>query len=854
MVGWDDAVGSPGGLPEFTAGKSENPNSRPRYQTCHPGQMQDKPRTGIPGVREICSIGYGGFEDQQFPCHKPLPALIWGMLQIPIMLPDLWQQEAVRALREGCDVIVDAPTGAGKTRVFELFVEKGTGLRGKQAVYTVPTRALANDKWREWTADGWKVGIATGDLARNLNAPVLVATLETQRERILSGNPPALLVIDEYQLVADVRRGLNYELAMALPPPSTQLLLLSGSVRNPGDLAAWLERLGRQVRVIRITERPVPLDDLGVHELPRVPDSIVGFWPRTAAGAIAARLSPLLIFAPRRREAEKIARQIAGALPADDPISLSPEDHQVLGADMAKLLQKRVAYHHSGLSYSVRADWVERLGKKGELKVIVATTGLAAGINFSVRSVMVASVKYSEGPYQRELRPDELLQMFGRAGRRGIDTQGHVIYAANTPRIFDGAPRQVRRVNQLDWPTLLRVMETAADQGQPPLERVAEVVSRLFSQQRLPLGFEHSHGAATADPDPRYGPTRKEILTPDQGWIPASGARVETAFLGQCMSCSKERWLPALGMAVIAEKHGPGRLCKLKQEGGGFVYGKEVILASLGNENLWVPASWIRKALKTRERFTKEQFEQVVVPMISNDWKPAEFREVVVHGRILAARLDLQKIPVEAIKVGDFALIDPPTRRVAVQNQTSYLLRDGSPWNPPPGSAAYWWRKLGLIEEDGRPSPRGRVVSRFQGGEGLMIAAALEDATYPVEDLVNHLANIRGGYRFHEFADGESQRLAMAARAQFGHVDVEGYLEAGLCPGFGEGTWEAMELYRSGGLRALGEDKGDISRGDLERASLEWKSLLRHVVHASDPGIERWGRFRECALKLLEDS
>ncbi|MFM8983773.1 MAG: DEAD/DEAH box helicase, partial [Spartobacteria bacterium] len=98
-------------------------------------------------------------------------------------LPDLWQQDAVRHLKSGADVIIDAPTGAGKTRVFELFLKTPEASRLGQAVYTVPTRALANDKWHEWRALGWNVGIATGDIAENLHAPVLVATLETQRER-----------------------------------------------------------------------------------------------------------------------------------------------------------------------------------------------------------------------------------------------------------------------------------------------------------------------------------------------------------------------------------------------------------------------------------------------------------------------------------------------------------------------------------------------------------------------------------------------------------------------------------------------------------------------------------------------
>lgn len=166
-----------------------------------------------------------------------------------VAVPDLWQQEAVVALRAGKDVVVQAPTGSGKTLIFELWSNQGKN-RG-QAIYTVPTRALANDKLAEWRARGWDVGIATGDLAENLYAPVLVATLETQKNRLLRGDGPALLVVDEYQMIADPDRGLNYELSIALAPPETQLLLLSGSVANPQDLVKWLRRLGRDAILVK---------------------------------------------------------------------------------------------------------------------------------------------------------------------------------------------------------------------------------------------------------------------------------------------------------------------------------------------------------------------------------------------------------------------------------------------------------------------------------------------------------------------------------------------------------------------------------------------------------------------------
>jgi len=117
-----------------------------------------------------------------------------------VTIPDLWQQDAVTALREGRDVVVHAPTGAGKTLIFELWSNQGKLKKG-QAIYTVPTRALANDKLAEWRSKGWNVGIATGDLSENLEAPILVATLETQKNRLIRGDGPKLLVVDEYQML-----------------------------------------------------------------------------------------------------------------------------------------------------------------------------------------------------------------------------------------------------------------------------------------------------------------------------------------------------------------------------------------------------------------------------------------------------------------------------------------------------------------------------------------------------------------------------------------------------------------------------------------------------------------------------
>lgn len=765
----------------------------------------------------------------------------------PLHLPDLWQQDAVRHLKSGADMIIDAPTGAGKTRVFELFLKTPEAARLGQAVYTVPTRALANDKWHEWRALGWNVGIATGDISENLHAPVLVATLETQRERILSGNAPGFLILDEYQMLADAQRGLNYEMAMALPPVSTRLLLLSGSVRNPSDIAEWLRGLGRRVELIQVQERPVPLDELPIENLPRVPDSVHGFWPRVAAAALLAGLTPLLLFAPRRRDAEKMATQIAAALPVDSPLPMTPGDQNLLGRDLARLLQHRVAFHHSGLSYSARADWIEPLGKAGKLHVIVATTGLAAGINFSVRSVMVTSTTYGDARFRRELRPDELLQMFGRAGRRGLDERGFVLTAPNLPGLLDAAPRQLRRVNQMDWPTLLRVMEAAVAEGQNPLARASLVCERLFSRQKIAPDLASALGSSQSSK--RHGPSRVEFLGPDHCWHSLNGAREETRPLGECLSLHKERWIPALRVPLALELLPYGRACKIT-EGRSFAYGKEVAVAR-AKETRFQPLPWIQKllGLGKSEAFSKDELTCDIIPLLESQWSPGAFHSTALHGSNLMARLSLANVPVPSVVMPDgVALWNPPRRRVSALPAVD----ESNVFNPPAGSAAHAWRQLGLVDQSGTPTPRGRIFSRFQGGEGLMIAAALEDTKYPIEDIVSHLANLRGGARFVDFADGASQRMAVTAREIYGHVDHEGYLEGGLCPGFGEGTCEALSLHRSGGMRSLEKQTDAIRKGDIERATLEWRSLLRHIVHAADPIFPRWKDLQAAARAALE--
>lgn len=789
-----------------------------------------------------------------------------------LTLPDLWQQEAVRHIKAGRDVIVDAPTGAGKTWIFELLIDQKI-IKG-QSVYTVPTRALANDKRAEWLRKGWQTGIQTGEISDHADAPVVVATLETQRERLLRGDGPALLVIDEYQMLADPVRGLAYELAIALAPKSTRLLLLSGSVANAKDVADWMKRLGREAEVVSTRTRPVPLDELPVELLPRrAPKRITGFWPRLAAEVLMADAAPLLIFAPRRNDAEKIARQIHGALPTPDELKLTLEQQQILGPDLSQLLRGRIAVHHSGLGYQQRAGIIEPLAKAGQLRVIVATTGLAAGINFSVRSVIVADTHYHDGKCERELTPDELLQMFGRAGRRGLDEVGYVITAARTPRLGDASPRHLRRSNQVDWPSLLRIMHHAAQAERCPFDAARQVCASLFSKQKVVLGFD-GDPAGEVKPPSRAGaaPARNkpETVRPDQHTMFGLGPTLVQVFNSRGEWEEKKRdqvlqgpladawvlWRNAMEPALtvyhfVSESFPVGRVCRIEKNGK-QIYGREVALATEKSPRRFALTRNIREitGLEAGKEYSIDQLDEAVLPLMEPHLYGGRVAGMVQRQEVLALQLDFSGVlwPMYEDRHGAF-LVAPDERTVAVEeNVPRFVDKDGAEHMAGSHTAAYAWRKLGLIEENGHPTARGVIFSLFHAGEGLAIAAALEDKSYPLPALALHIANLRGGRRFSETREpGESERLATVCLQTYGAANFDGYLDGGLPAGYGAGAAEILQCYLTG----KGTSLEQVGPGDMERAFTEWLSLLRQISNAPSEGPERWQIFRGVCAGLL---
>src|SRR5262249_49510730 len=183
---------------------------------------------------------------------------------------------------------------------------------------------------------------------------------------------------------------------------------------------------------------------------------------------------------------------LARQLPTPNPLQLSTEQKLMVGEHLAKLLKSRIAYHHSGLSYGARAGVIEPLAKAGQLRVVVATMGLAAGINFSLRSVALAAESYRREEAEQLLRPDEILQMFGRAGRRGLDETGFVLITANEIRLRDAHPSQLSRSRAVDWGALLGLMNAAAQHGRDPFTEAVQAQGRLFTTKPIFLGVEES--------------------------------------------------------------------------------------------------------------------------------------------------------------------------------------------------------------------------------------------------------------------------------------------------------------------------------------------------------------------------
>lgn len=793
-----------------------------------------------------------------------------------LALPDSWQRKALNFLREGKDVVLHAPTGAGKTFVFEQLIE--SGWKGK-AVYTVPTRALANDKFRDWLKRGWDVGLVTGDLHYRSEASVIVATLETQRGSVGQGLGPDLFVVDEYQLLGDQRRGPTYEVTIALTPQHTRLLLMSGSVANPIEVADWLRGHGRAVELVSEGKRPVPLNEVFAESLLRQPfrgRKIRGHWPKLVAGVMQANLGPLLIFAPKRAAAEELARQLAMELPEIEPLELSADQRRIAGRELVGLLKKRIAFHHSGLDYIKRAGVVEPLAKAGQLQVVVATTGLGAGVNFSMRSVLVTDREYRVNDEMSLIRPDELLQMFGRAGRRGMDDRGFVIVVPKQARMNDARPLRLHRSQTLDWAALLREMTLAIKENRNPVEAARDLAGRLFSEEKVRLGLDLSLSSL---PQKHYSIAntrdigdRDEVVEMRNSvglWERKSG-QTKTR-LCDALALSKGEWVNPLSLPETLGKVKIGNPCRFGNKKN-RTYGREIPVATYleGNSEKGRKVTLIksfRKKLREsttedipriRKKFSRKVWRRNGLEEILRDRFPllsqgGELVEMVDRGKVLRARLSYESAFVLGWKdVRGKVLLNPPMRRVKrIYDSPFREISEKSGRDLDMMSPCEAWYELGLIDENARPTTRGKIFSFFSRGEGLAIAVAVEDLNYSIDELIFDLANLRAGHRFRSFATSES-RLAMVCREAFGFRDCRGYLRSGLPDEYGEGATEAIHNRKR--LLSENQESVDFSSGDLERVEIEWKSLVSLIARAPSLPIDRWQELQKRARAIVGEN
>lgn len=378
--------------------------------------------------------------------------------------------------------------------VAEAAVARALQLR-KSVLYTSPIKALSNQKFRDFRRlfGRQQVGIMTGDVTENEEAPILVMTTEIFHNMLVVRDLSRIasvscLIFDEFHYLADRDRGRVWEEAVILCPKDIQVVCLSATMTNIDELASWIRDVFGEVRVIVDGTRPVPLNyhyhTLGELHPALRPDGRpnrklmelemydsyrdVGVddagWERRrrrgpVTGAIevaeqllARDMTPALYFLFSRKDTERAAIDVAGALPeiaaplrariiqaSEDCLRRLPSDMQGLSqtARLAGCLQSGVGFHHAGVLPELK-ELVEELFGRGLIRLLFATETFALGVNMPARTVVLSRITKFDGETHRQLTAREFHQMAGRAGRRGKDVLGHVVLVADPWMPFEG--------------------------------------------------------------------------------------------------------------------------------------------------------------------------------------------------------------------------------------------------------------------------------------------------------------------------------------------------------------------------------------------------------------------------------
>jgi len=336
------------------------------------------------------------------------------------------QEEAIFELLVGNHVILNTPTGSGKSLV-GTAAHFAALAADRRSWYTAPIKALVSEKFfalcRVFGSD--RVGMITGDAAVNPDAPIICCTQEILANRALRDGRLTdvdVAIVDEFHFYGDPQRGWAWQVPL-LELPQTQFLLMSATLGNVESFRRDLTaRTGRETTVVRSARRPVPLDfefrtstlHRSVEELlatDKAPIYLVHFTQKDATEAAQnyVALDPL-------SKSEKAAvKEAIGDFRFDSPI----------GKDLRRFITAGVGVHHAGLLPKYRL-LVEKLAQDGLLKIICGTDTLGVGVNVPIRSVLFTQLCKYDGNQVRILSNREFAQIAGRAGRKGFDDQGDV--------------------------------------------------------------------------------------------------------------------------------------------------------------------------------------------------------------------------------------------------------------------------------------------------------------------------------------------------------------------------------------------------------------------------------------------